>query len=121
MARMKFLIVTIVLLGVEIYLMLYCKDEFAKTYLAAGVLVLMVCTFFYTLVPEGFWMLPFLVAIAFTGIEMMKYFGLFYEAHLYKIPFFKAILGSNYDFKRIVAFFVGAAMAVVMSRVSTEN
>ena len=119
MTRVKYLIITIVLIGVEIYLCFFCNDPFAKNYVSAGVLVLAICTFFYILVPEGFWMLPFLVAIAVTGLELMKMFGLFYEAKLHKIPFLVAIIGRDYDLKRVIAFFIGAAVAVAISRVGT--
>ena len=116
MNRAKYLVVAIVLLGVDFYLRKISTDKFLNKYVFVACATLTIIMMLRILFQDGFVLLPVLVCGAGWFVECLKFFNLFYKAKLHKIPFLKSVVGKKFDFKLLLAYAIGAAIAVVLSR-----
>lgn len=114
--RLKFLIVSVVLVGVGYYFRKVSTDKVMNKYAFAAVAVLFVCMLVRVLIPEGFILLPAIICGAAISLELLKFFDLFYKAKLHKIPHLKSIIGDRFDIKLVLAYIVGAGIAMVLSQ-----
>lgn len=116
MDRVKYLIASVVLVGVGYYSRKISRDEFVNKYVFAAIVVLFACMLFRILIPEGLNIFPAIICILAICLEVLKFFDLFYKAKLHKIPHLKAVIGDRFDVKLIIAYVVGAGIAMVLSR-----
>lgn len=116
MNRVKYLVASVVLVGVGYYLRKVSRDKFLNKYVFAACVILFACMLIRILIPEGFVLLPAIICGAAICLEILKFFNLFYKAKLHKIPHLKAIIGDRFDVKLIMAYIIGAGIAMVLSR-----
>ena len=116
MNRVKYLVASVVLVGVGYYLRKVSTDKFLNKYVFAACVIVFGCMLIRVLIPEGFVLLPVLICGMAITIEVLKFFKLFYKAKLHKIPHLKAIIGDRFDIKLVFAYIIGAGIAMVLSR-----
>ena len=118
MDRVRYVIASLVLVGLGYYSRKISRDEIFNKYVFATIVILFVCMLFRIIVPEGFTIFPAIVCVLAICLELLKYFDLFYKAKLHKIPHLKAVIGDRFDTKLVMAYIVGAGIAMVLSRKS---
>lgn len=108
--RIIYGVITVVLIAVEVLIALYVHDKFVRPYLGDVIVVVVIYTLVRTIIPDRCRLLPLLVFIFATGVELLqivnlpKVFG-FEDSRL-----LSTLVGSVFDVKDIICYAVGCAL-----------
>ena len=97
----------LVLLGIEVFIALFVHDRFVRPYLGDVLVVVVVYALARTVFPTGLPWLPVGVTLFAAGVEVSQYFHLVDLLGLGKIPFFRVLLGSVFDWADLACYCVG--------------
>lgn len=105
--------VTAVLLAIEVLIALFIHDRFIRPYIG-DVLVVMVIYFFLRIViPEKVRLLPLYIFVFAAGVEALQYIHITELLGLNDIVFFRVLIGSVFDWKDIICYFVGCVFLAI--------
>ncbi len=109
--RLPYLIVFLVLLGIEILIALFINDNFIRPYLG-DVIVVWTVYFFIQIFTSGRFKSAtavgtFLFAVL---VELLQMINIVKLLGLSDIPFFRTLIGTHFDIKDIICYAVGTAV-----------
>ena len=107
LTRKHYALIFLFLLGIEVVIALFVHDNFVRPYLGDVLVVVVVYAFARTVFPTGLPWLPVGVTLFAAGVEVSQYFHLVDLLGLGKIPFFRVLLGSTFDWADLVCYCVG--------------
>lgn len=105
--RVIYLIITLLLLGIEVFIGLYVHDDFIRPYVGDVLVVILIYTFLRILIPEKGKLLPLYIFLFATLVEVLQYFELVKRLGLEDNRFLSVLIGSVFDWKDIVCYGVG--------------
>lgn len=105
--RMIYLLVTVILLGIEVLIALFVHDRFIRPYLGDVLVVVVIYTFIRIFIPEKLRLLPLYIFIFAAGVEVLQYFQIVKYLGLADNRFFSILIGSVFDWKDIACYAVG--------------
>ena len=108
--RLVYLFTTLLFLGVEVLIALFVHDKFVRPYVGDVLVVMVIYTFVRIFVPEKVSLLPLLVFLFATGVEVLQAVNIVEVLGLSDNAFFRILIGSTFDFKDIVCYAVGCVL-----------
>lgn len=108
--RLKYVIITIILLIIEVLIALFVHDDFIRPYLGDVLVVILLYTFVRIFVPEKIRLLPLYIFLFAAGVEVLQYFRIVKLLGLEDNRFFSVLIGSVFDVKDIVCYGVGCVL-----------
>lgn len=111
--RIKYLIATIVLLLIEVFIALYVHDNFIRPYIGDVLVVIVIYTFIRIFIPEKCKLLPLYIFIFAAGVELLQLINILEFLALQDAKFLRIIIGATFDIKDIVCYAVGCVLLSV--------
>lgn len=105
--RIRYAIVFITLVIVEVLIALFVHDTFIRPYVGDVLVVVVLYTAVRVVIPEGCKMLPLYIFIFAAGVEGLQYINLVQILGLGDNTFFRVLIGSVFDVKDIVCYGIG--------------
>ena len=111
--RLPYLIATLVLLAVEVFIGLFVHDGFVRPFIGDVLVVILIYTFIRIFIPEKVRLLPLYVFIFSVAVEVLQYLKIVEALGLQDNAFMSTIIGTSFDIRDILCYFVGCAICGV--------
>lgn len=98
---------SIVILGIEIFIALFVRDAFIRPYGGDVLVTLLFCCMARSIVPEKFRWLPFGVFLFSVFVEVGQYFDFATLLGLSQNPVLRIALGSSFSVADILCYALG--------------
>lgn len=108
--RVYYGIATLVLLLLEIVIALYVHDDFIRPYVGDIIVVVVIYTFVRVWLPKKVRFLPVYIFIFAVLVELLQYFRIVEVLGLEDNRFMRILIGSVFDMKDIVCYFIGCVL-----------
>ena len=108
--RFMYLIITIILLAIEVFIALYVRDAFIRPYIGDMLVVILIYTFVRIIIPEKIRLLPLYIFLFAAGVEVLQYFDVVRLLGLDGNRFMSILIGSVFDIKDIACYGVGCLL-----------
>ncbi len=112
--RVKYLLLFIVFLLIEVFIALFVNDRFIRPYLGDVLVVVVIYYFVRIFVPDRIAILPLLIFIFAAAVEILQYFNLVERLGFTDNIFMRVLIGSVFDVKDILCYGVGCVFLGVM-------
>ena len=109
-ARFIYGITFSVLLSLEILIALFVRDAFVRPYLGDVLVVVLLCCFVRTLLPDGTPFLSLYVFLLASAVEVGQYFDYAALLGLQSSRFFRVLLGQTFSVGDLICYAVGCAL-----------
>jgi hypothetical protein len=119
--RMKYAIIFVLLLFIEVLIALYVHDSFIRPYVGDILVVIVLYCFIRILIPDKFSLLPLYVFIFAAGEETLQYFHLVQILGLENNKFLRVLIGSVFDMKDIGCYGVGCIILGAIEFVKVKH
>lgn len=120
MKRIKYLVAFIVIVIVEVLIALYVHDAFVRPYLGDVLVAVALYCLVRTFIPEGCKWLSLYIFIFAAGVEVLQLFNFVELLGLGNSRFFRVLLGSVFDIKDVLCYFVGCVITGVYEFAATR-
>ena len=109
--RIKYCILTIVLLLIEVIIALFVHDNNIRPYVGDILVTVVIYTFIRIFIPDRCSLLPLYVFIFAFMVELLQYINIVEILGLENNRFFSVLIGSTFDIKDIVCYGIGCLIA----------
>lgn len=106
---------------IEVAIAIYVHDDFIRPYIGDVLVVAVVYCFARIFVPDGVKLMPLYVFIFAAFVEIMQYFQLVKVLGLEDNAFARIIIGSTFDIKDILCYFIGFIIIVALEMLNRKN
>ncbi len=103
----KYFIIGLGLLGLEIFIALFVQDDFVRPYVGDVLIMFLMYSFIKAFTGGPTRRLPYYLFAFAVFIEFLQLFKLTYLLGLQGNIFITTILGSVFDFRDIISYFIG--------------
>lgn len=110
MKRIGYIVLTVILLGIEICIALFVHDRFVRPYVGDVLVVFLLYSFVRIFVPRRGRFLPLFVFLFAVAVEILQLFSVVDWLGLGNIRFFRILVGAVFDWKDIVCYGVGCLL-----------
>ena len=107
--RLPYLIATLVLLALEVFIGLFVHDRFVRPFIGDVLVVILIYTFIRIFIPEKVRLLPLYVFIFSVAVEVLQYLKIVEALGLQDNAFMSTVIGTSFDIRDILCYFVGCA------------
>ena len=107
--RLPYLIATLVLLATEVCIGLFVHDGFVRPFIGDVLVVILIYAFIRIFIPEKVKLLALYVFIFSVIVEVLQYFRIVEVLGLQDNRFMSTIIGTSFDIRDILCYFVGCA------------
>lgn len=107
--RQRYILAFILLLGAEVLIALFVRDQFVRPYVGDVLVAVLLCCLLRIAIPKGRPLLPLWVFLFCAFVEASQYLNLVKFLHL-EDTVFSVILGSVFDWKDILCYGVGCLL-----------
>ena len=111
--RITYLIATVVLFVIELFIALFVHDNFVRPYIGDVLVIVLLYTFVRIFLPEGVRLLPLYIFLFAAGVEVLQYFRIAEVLGLSDNRILSVVIGSVFDWKDIVCYGVGCGILFV--------
>lgn len=108
--RIKYGVLFIILLVIEILIALFVHDEFIRPYVGDIIVVFVLYTAIRFIIPEKYRLIPLYVFLFATGVEVLQYFNIVAVLGLENNRILSVLVGSVFDIKDIVCYGIGCGL-----------
>ena len=108
--RIRYLIATVVLFVIELFIALFVHDNFVRPYIGDVLVVVLLYTFVRIFLPEGVRLLPLYIFLFAAGVEVLQYFRIAEVLGVADHRILSVVIGSVFDVKDIVCYGVGCVL-----------
>ncbi len=105
--RLPYLIATLVLLTVEVFIGLFVHDGFVRPFIGDVLVVILIYTFIRIFIPEKMRFLPLFVFIFAAAVEVLQLLRIVEVLGLQDNKVMSTIIGTSFDIRDILCYFVG--------------
>ncbi len=112
--RIKYLVVTVVLLILEVLIAIFVHDKFVRPYVGDVLVTVLLCTFLRIFIPSGIKLLPLYVFIFAALVEILQYFNIVEILGLSDNRFLSILVGSVFDIKDIICYAIGCVIVFAL-------
>ena len=107
--KLFYLIATLVILAVEIFIGLFVHDRFVRPFVGDVLVVVLIYTFIRIFIPEKVRLLPLYVFIFAVVVELLQLIRIVEILGLQDNKLMSTIIGTSFDIRDILCYFVGCA------------
>ena len=111
--RLPYLTATLVLLAVEVFIGLFVHDGFIRPFIGDVLVVILIYTFIRIFIPEKVRLLPLYIFIFAVAVEVLQYLKIVEVLGLQDNAFMSTIIGTSFDIRDILCYFVGCVFCGV--------
>ena len=111
--RLPYLIATLVILAVEVFIGLFVHDRFVRPFIGDVLVVILIYTFIRIFIPDKMRLLPLFIFIFATGVELLQYLKIVEVLGLQDNAFLSTVIGTSFDIRDILCYFVGCVFCGV--------
>ncbi|MBE5935184.1 MAG: DUF2809 domain-containing protein [Lachnospiraceae bacterium] len=115
--RMKYAIITVILLGIEILIGAFVHDNFIRPYIGDVLVVSVIYTFIRIFIPEKIKLLPLLIFVFALSVELLQFIDIVGILGIKRGSLLAIIIGSTFDLKDVICYGVGCIFIAVGSKV----
>ena len=108
--RWPYVVATIALLLMEIYIGLFVRDRFVRPYVGDVLVTALLCCLWRAIKPTGVRLLPLYVMAFATVVEVAQYFDVVALVGLEYNAFISTIVGRSYSYKDLICYAVGCGL-----------
>lgn len=112
--RIQYLIATILLLLVEVFIALFVHDNFVRPYIGDVLVVIVIYTFVRIFVPEKYPLLPVGIFIFAAAVEFLQLLNITEVLGLGENVFLRILLGSVFDITDIACYLAGTIIILII-------
>ena len=103
----KYLTYFIIIFILESFIAIFVKDNFIRPYLGDVLVIILIYCFINIFLKIEIKLLPLYIFIFAVIIELLQYINILKLLNLDNILILKIIIGSTFDIKDIICYFVG--------------
>ena len=111
----------LILLIIEVVIAIYVHDDFIRPYIGDVLVVAVVYCFVRIFIPDGVKFMSLYVFIFAAFVEVMQYFQLVKVLGLEDNKFARIIIGSTFDIKDILCYFIGLIIIVALEMLKRKD
>ena len=111
--RLPYLTATLVLLAVEVFIGLFVYDGFVRPFIGDVLVVILIYTFIRIFIPEKVRLLPLYIFIFAVAVEVLQFLKIVEVLGLQDNAFMSTIIGTSFDIRDILCYFVGCVFCGV--------
>ncbi len=119
--RIAYLMVTVILFGIEVLIALFVHDDFIRPYVGDVLVVVLLYTFVRIFIPEGVRLLPLYIFLFAAGVEVLQYFRIAEVLGLSDNRILSVVVGSVFDWKDIVCYGAGCVMLFMVETIRIKK
>ena len=108
--RLPYLIATLLLLAVEVFIGLFVHDGFVRPFIGDVLVVILIYSFIRIFIPKKARLLPLYIFIFSVAVEVLQYLKIVEALGLQDNAFMSTIIGTSFDIRDILCYFVGCAI-----------
>lgn len=108
--RWPYVVATLALLLIEIYIGLFVRDRFVRPFLGDVLVTMLLCCLCRAIKPTGVRLLPLYVMAFATVVEIAQYFDVVALVGLEHNAFISTIVGRSYSYKDLICYAVGCGL-----------
>ena len=114
--RKEYLIVSIVLFLIEVFIGVYVKDQFIRPYGGDYLVVILLYTILRTFWNARVKVVAYSVLVFSFVLEFLQYFKLVELLHLDHIKLARIVIGTSFAWEDLVAYFLGIMTVLWVER-----
>lgn len=108
--RAFYLIATIIIFLIEVFIALFVQDSFIRPYVGDMLVVILIYTFLRVIIPEKPRLLPLYVFLFAALVEGLQAIHVVELLGLQDSRFFSVLIGTTFDWKDIACYAVGCVL-----------
>jgi len=108
--RLPYLIATLVILAVEVFIGSFVHDRFVRPFIGDVLVVILIYAFIRIFIPDKVRLLPFYVFIFAVAVELLQLIRIVEVLGLQDNRLMSTIIGTSFDIRDILCYFVGCAI-----------
>lgn len=110
--RLKNLLLFLITIFIEIFI-LYSKNSFIRGYLGDVLFIFVLYFFINIFLAEKLKFLSIYIFLLCTFVEFLQYIDIIKILGLENITFLKILIGTTFDFKDIICYFIGGLILLI--------
>lgn len=119
--RIAYMVATVVLLGVELWIALFVHDRFVRPYVGDVLVVIVIYTFLRILIPERIKLLPLYIFLFAVTVEVLQYIRIVEVLGLEDNRVLSVLIGATFDWHDILCYGVGGMILLGYERAIKEK
>ena len=119
--RLKYLLLSILLLIVELFIAIYLHDNIIRAHVGDILVVVLIYCIIRIFIVKEIKLLPLYVFTFAVLVEIMQFFDIVSILHLQNIAILRIIIGSTFDWADIMCYFIGAMISACIQWVDKRN
>ena len=108
--RLPYLIATLVILAVEVFIGLFVHDRFVRPFIGDVLVVILIYTFIRIFIPDKVRLLPLYIFIFAVAVEVLQLLKIVEVLGLQDNRLMSTIIGTSFDIRDILCYFVGCVI-----------
>ena len=108
--RLPYLIATLVILAVEVFIGLFVHDRFVRPFIGDVLVVILIYTFIRIFIPDKVRLLPLYIFIFAVAVEVLQLLKIVEALGLQDNRLMSTIIGTSFDIRDILCYFVGCVI-----------
>lgn len=109
-----------ILLTIEVFIALFIHDNFIRPYIGDVLVVIVIYTFIRGIIRRKVKNLPIYIFLFGVLVEVLQYFRIVDILHLQNNRFFTILIGTSFDVKDIMCYFVGTLILIFWEVINKE-
>ena len=119
--RLLYLIATLVILAVEVFIGLFVHDRFVRPFIGDVLVVILIYTFIRIFIPDKVRLLPLYIFIFAVAVEVLQLLKIVEVLGLQDNRLMSTIIGTSFDIRDILCYFVGCAFCGIWEYLSYKK
>ncbi|WP_283700329.1 DUF2809 domain-containing protein [Clostridium perfringens] len=116
----RYLAIFLILLIIEVFIALFVHDNFIRPYIGDVLVVIVIYTFIRGIIGRKIKNLPIYIFLFGVLVEVLQYFRIVELLHLQNSRFFTILIGTSFDVKDIICYFVGTLILIFWEVINKE-
>lgn len=116
----RYLATFFILLTIEVFIALFVHDNFIRPYIGDVLVVIVIYTFIRGIIRRKVKNLPIYIFLFGVLVEVLQYFRIVEILHLQNNRFFTILIGTSFDVKDIMCYFVGTLILIFWEVINKE-
>ena len=116
----RYLAIFLILLIIEVFIALFVHDNFIRPYIGDVLVAIVIYTFIRGIIGRKIKNLPIYIFLFGVLVEVLQYFRIVEILHLQNSRFFTILIGTSFDVKDIICYFVGTLILIFWEVINKE-
>lgn len=119
--RLTYIIIFVLLFAIEVAIAIFIHDDFVRPFVGDVLVVMLICAFLRTLVPEKIKLIPVFATAFAVMIEVLQYFDFVKHLGLENNIILSTALGRTFDIKDVICYIIGGLIFFIAETFSRRH